>query len=368
MKKIIILFMSFFLVGCQNYKELNNSAIVNALGIDVKNNEYIVTIQIVNTKKDSDEQNNLQTPIVYSGNGKTINEALNNINSKSPKMLYLGHLELVILSEELAKNGVDKTMDYFIRNNDISKNFTILVSKDSTPLEVLSVSTPLVNFPSGNILGSIEISSNISGVSNNIKFIKFLKDLNNPGIEPVMSSIKIVENDDKEKDLQISSLAIFSNDKLIGYLNDDDTKGYNFITNNINNTNITLDCKKDDYASITINDVNTNIKSKIKNNKPIININISASMEITENNCDYDITKLKKLTKNKIKETIIDSINKIKTDYQSDIFGFGNILYKNNNSYFKTVKKNWNSKYFLELNPTIDINLNFNNNFNLLND
>ena len=56
MKKYIIIFFSIFLVGCQNYRELNNSAIVSAIGIDTENNSYKVSTQIVNTEKSNDEQ------------------------------------------------------------------------------------------------------------------------------------------------------------------------------------------------------------------------------------------------------------------------------------------------------------------------
>ncbi len=367
MKKFLILFASLFLVGCQSYKELNNSAIVNALGVDMIDGKYIVSIQIINTSKNSDEQNNLKKPIVYTGTGKTLNEALSNINSKSSKVLYLGHLELVIVGETIARNGLSETTDYFIRNNDISKNFTILVANGNTPEEILNVPTPLVNFPSGNILGSVEIYSSISGVSNNIKFLKFVKDLTNPGIEPVMSSIKIIENNNNEKNLQISSLGIFKKDKLLGFLNDEDTKGYNFITDNIKNTNITLITKDKNYISIAINNSKTKIKSQIKDNIPTIIINLSSSMEVKENNGEYDINQIKILTENKIKKMITNTINKIKEEYQSDILGFGNNLYKTKNSYWNNYKNNWNNNYFLDVKTEININLNFNNNFNILN-
>jgi len=58
MKKFLIIFYSIFLVGCQNYRELNNSAIVSAIGIDKDDNNYKVSVQIANTEKSDDEQKN----------------------------------------------------------------------------------------------------------------------------------------------------------------------------------------------------------------------------------------------------------------------------------------------------------------------
>ena len=278
MKKYLILLFSFFIVGCQSYRELNNSAIISAIGIDKNQNNYKVSVQVVNTEKDNDEQSNLKNPTVYSATGKSITEAINDISFKSPKLLYLGHLELVIISEELAKNGVSDVIDYFFRNNDINKNFTILVSKDSLPEEILKTPTSLVNFPSGNILGSVEISSTIGGVSSDVKFIKYVDNVKEEGIEPIMTSITIVENkDNNEKNLQIDDLAIFKGNRLVGYLEKSETKGFNFITNNIKNTVITFKCSNNQYAGINISKSNTNIKTNLKNKIPEIIIDINSN-------------------------------------------------------------------------------------------
>ena len=59
MKKIIILiFLCLITTGCYNYREINDLAIVTALGIEKKDNKYFVTTQIVNIKKADSETGN----------------------------------------------------------------------------------------------------------------------------------------------------------------------------------------------------------------------------------------------------------------------------------------------------------------------
>ena len=346
MKKYLILFFSFFLLGCQNYKELNNSAIVSAIGIEKKENEYKITIQVIDTNKNENEQSNLNTPIVYTSSGNNISDALNNISLKSPKLLYLGHLEVVVISSNVASNGTNEIIDYFLRNNQINKNFTILVAKNNTPEEILNTPTPLVNFPSGNILGSVEISSTIGGASSNVKFINFVDNLKKEGKNPVMSSISLVNNNE-EKTLQIDDLAVFSNDKLVGYLSKEDTKGYNFITNNISNSK-------------------TDIKVSLKGENPIINLNVSADGDIVENNCNISLADIKNQTQMEIETIINDSIKKVKEEYQSDIFGFGNYIYLNNTGYFNKLKNKWDEEHFVKLKVNVKVDIAFNNTGNLL--
>lgn len=364
MKRYLIILLSLFLVGCQNYKELNNSAIISAIGIDKSDNNYKISVQIANTEKSNDEQEKLNNPIVYTSNGKNISDALNNISLKSPNMLYLGHLQLVLISEDIAKTGVSEITDYFLRNNEINKNFTILISKDNTPEEILSVPTSLVNFPRGNILGSLEISSSIGGASNNIKFIKFINDLESKGINPVMSSINILDSDiEDKKDLQISDMALFNKDKLVGYINKDETKGYNFITNNINSTIISFKCNNNDI-SVKLKDVKTTNKFKLNNNTPQIIIKVSGSANIEESNCDITLNDIKDKTNSKIETLINDTINIVKKNYGIDIFGFGNIIYQKNHKYFNTID-DWN-KVFLNLDIKTKVDINIENKGNLI--
>ena len=364
MKKYIILFFSFFLLGCQNYKELNNSAIVSAIGIDKTNNKYKVTIQVVNTEKNKNDQSDLNTPIIYTSSGNNISEALNNISLKSPKMLYLGHLEVVIISENLARGGTNEIIDYFLRNNQINKNFTILVSKNNTPEEVLNTPTPLVNFPSGNILGSVEISSSLGGASSNVKFINFVDDIKKQGKNPVMSSISLAENSDKtKKELQIDDLGVFSYDKLIGYLSKDNTKGYNFITNNINTSVINFKCDDNNYIGVSVSNCKTNIKV---NNTPLVNLSVSADGNIIENNCNMSLEQIKINSEKEIEKLINNSIKTVKEEYKSDIFGFGNYIYLNDFNYFNKIKDKWHEEIFINLKINTNVKITFNNTGNLL--
>jgi len=365
LKKYLILFFSFFLLGCQNYKELNNSAIVSAIGIEKKENEYKITIQVIDTNKNENEQSNLNTPIVYTSSGNNISDALNNISLKSPKLLYLGHLEVVVISSNVASNGTNEIIDYFLRNNQINKNFTILVAKNNTPEEILNTPTPLVNFPSGNILGSVEISSTIGGASSNVKFINFVDNLKKEGKNPVMSSISLVNNNE-EKTLQIDDLAVFSNDKLVGYLSREDTKGYNFITNNINTSVVNFMCNDSKYVGVNISNSKTDIKVSLKGENPIINLNVSADGDIVENNCNISLADIKNQTQMEIETIINDSIKKVKEEYQSDIFGFGNYIYLNNTGYFNKLKNKWDEEHFVKLKVNVKVDIAFNNTGNLL--
>lgn len=360
MKKllIVVLILPLFICGCQNEKEINNLSIVNALGIDIDGGKYKVTVQIIDISKSDDEQEKLEKSITYTSSGNNISEALNNITLKSPKSLYLGHLELVIVSERLAKENISKITDYFLRNSNVSKNFTIVTSKDSTPEDVLKVLESDSSFPTGNILGSVEVSSTTGGTSNDVKFIEFMQNLISVGKNPILPAIK---KNDKDK-LILDSIAVFKNKKLVGYLDSSNNIAYNFITDNIKSTNINYKCDDDNYIGVNVTKSNTDMKSVVKDGKPIIYLDISVNASIMEVNCSggtQDIENIKKEVSNRIKSMVNKSIDKTKKDYKSDIFGFGKNIYENHLSYWKDINRFYEDKYYpnLEVHTKVDVKL-----------
>ena len=119
MKKrlIIILLLPVLLTGCWNYSELNEIAIATGISIDWEDDKYKLTALISNAQKTEGSSKEGEAQItVFEGTGKTMTEALKNIELKLPKELYLKHISIIIIGEELAKKGVGNILDYLIRD------------------------------------------------------------------------------------------------------------------------------------------------------------------------------------------------------------------------------------------------------------
>ena len=50
MKKIILIISLFMLTGCYDYQEINDLAIISAIGVDYKDDEYIITLEVLSDK------------------------------------------------------------------------------------------------------------------------------------------------------------------------------------------------------------------------------------------------------------------------------------------------------------------------------
>ena len=156
--KIIKLFLLgsllFFFTGCYNYRELNQLAITSAIGIDKTEDGYKVTVQVINTQKQGSGSNSSgEQPqfFVYENEGKTLQEAFRYLILESPRRLYVNHTVLLLMSEEVARDGILNVLDLFFRDSEFNKQFLTAVVKESSARDVLTILTPLETLNSNNL-------------------------------------------------------------------------------------------------------------------------------------------------------------------------------------------------------------------------
>ena len=128
MKKINQLFILSTIIlttltGCYDYREMNTLAIVSATEINKIGDEYQVSVQAINPQA-PDKTAVPQAPfIIYTGTGKTIQEAYRSITLSASRFMYSNHLDLLIINEKIAKENISYLIDYYTRNPGIRTEF-----------------------------------------------------------------------------------------------------------------------------------------------------------------------------------------------------------------------------------------------------
>jgi len=116
MKKIKIILLLFTILmnsilttGCWNYREVDKLLIVAGVAVD-KGVKYPfkVTAEIILISSGKDQK---MTSKTISAEGTTMFDAVRNIISISGKKLYWSHSKVVIISKEIASEGVTKVID-----------------------------------------------------------------------------------------------------------------------------------------------------------------------------------------------------------------------------------------------------------------
>lgn len=352
-KVILIIVILILLTGCSDYRELSDMAIASSIGIDIKDGMYEITTQVLNTSMKSSENTSSSSPeiIVYHSNGKTIHEALRNLVLESPKKLYAGHLETVVVSNKIAKEDISEIFDLFLRDAEVSKDFKILVSKDAKVSDIMSLITPYETIPAENISSSIEYSSKEQGHISDITFDKFVSNVLQTGVDAVIPAITIKENSTINEEINpeirlviVNKLGIFKNTKFLTYLTESASLGYNLIYGDIVSNVISFKCDKNTYSSVELLKKSSKLTYDINTNT--VNIDVFIKSAISELNCNIDIKKeseIKKLEQkltDSIKSIMNDLIDEAKEYNESDFLGIGKYIYQNNYIYYKNNKDN----------------------------
>lgn len=370
-KIIIITIICFILTGCYDYNELNELAIANGISIDLKDDKYLVSILISNShKNNSSNEENQATTSLFQGEGKTLDEAITNLELTLPKKLYLGHINIIIISEEYAKTGIYNLFDYFTRNPELLKKMYLAVSKDIEAYKTLATISPLEMFSSKNIISNIETNNTDVGNSYLVLYSEALFKYVEPGYEFVIPSISLTgdtEESTKEENIKnpiskshliILNLSVFKADKLLTHTTTEESKGINILTNNIKN----LEIIENDFTA-SVNNIKCKIKFELNDNNPIFKIKTNFSYKIVSVDKNLEINKeeiqneIHKIIDKHIK-TYINKALYLSLDKKVDILGLGNLIYKEEPNYFNKNKKDYleKLKFDIEINSKLESN------------
>ena len=378
MKKILSFFFMFLIItslltGCWSKKELNELAIVTSLGIDKTDDGYLVSVQVLNPGELAGNNISGRTEVVrFMKKGDTVFEALRMISMDSPRKLYLAHLREIVFGEEIAKEGIGKALDFISRDHEMRTDFYLTVAKGSTASDILNVQTALEKVPANKIFNALENSEVTWASTKTVKLDELINSIVSNGKEPVLTGIydygnpeygsgfKNIENVSPKTGLRIDYLGVFKKDKLLGWLNKDESKGFNYITDNVKSTVVNVPIENGVVSIDTINS-NTDIKGELEKGKPKIHITIETEGNVGEVQSNIDLSdpnKIKEIEgeyEKNIKNKVETVIKKVQEDYQSDIFGFGEVIHRAEPKAWKQLETNWDQEFTtLEVSVKVD--------------
>ena len=342
----IILMNSIFATGCWNYKEVDEFSIVAGVAVDKGiENQFQMTVEIVQISSGKDTKMTSKTITVE---GKTMFDAARNLISLSGKRLYWSHAKVLILSKEIASEGVTKIIEWYTRDAETREEVNILISEEESAKAIFDAQGTTEDVKSF-VLG--EIIKNQASLSKApiTDILKFDIESKTKGISTVIPAISLKKTDGKMIP-QIMGTAIIKNDKLVGFLNGEETKDLIFIRNEVRGGLLVEEMQTKDEPTLVSLEI---FKSKTKvtpvvDNKDIkINLDIDTIAAIdeiggAENFIDDEgRMKLEQSTENTLEKRIESLINKIKLEYDADIFGFGAKLWEDKAQVWNNVGNNW---------------------------
>ncbi|MBH5319753.1 Ger(x)C family spore germination protein [Paenibacillus sp. GSMTC-2017] len=374
---ICICAVMVFTTGCWNRRELNDLAIVAAIGIDKQGEKYLVSVQVVDPAEVSANKGTSgSSPVTtYHETGDTIFEAIRKMTTVTPRKLYFAHLRMFIISEELAKEGIAEALDLFSRDPEARTDFYLVIAKDARAIEVLDILTPMEKIPASKMFSSLEVSEKAWAPTVSVHMDQLITDIVNKGKEVALTGIQIdgsskagtsrknLEKPDTPVNLKYQGVAVFKGDKLVGWLNENESKGYSNITDKLKSTIVEIKCPNGGLLGVEVIRSKTNVKGKVKGGKPEIEVFMRTEANVGEVECKIDFSKVETI---KELEKIVEGVIIKNTErtflkakkLNSDIFGFGEAIHRADPKYWAKVEENWDEHFLdLPMKVTVDVRI-----------
>ena len=154
----IIIILAFILTGCWDARELNTLGISLVMGIDIENDNIVITSEVIKPSALKPEGGKGQeTTVKYiQGVGKSIFEATRNVTLNFDRKLFVSHTKVYIIGEELAKKGMIDYIDFLQRDQEHRETAYLVIAKGSKAYDVMGISSGIEDIPGNYILQLIE--------------------------------------------------------------------------------------------------------------------------------------------------------------------------------------------------------------------
>jgi spore germination protein KC len=207
---------------------------------------------------------------------------------------------------------------------------------------------------------SIEEDKGITGATYDNDLIGIYKALKSPGISLVLPVIHLTENQDIQV-AELNGLAIFKEDKLIGFIGPEETKFFLMIMDELEGGILPIQEASDPLKTLDLEIIRCQTKHSFEytNNQiqvtvePQFNVALASVNSPLERLNEEDIQRIENLGEQFIIEQTSSLIKKVQSQYGSDIFGFGNLIYRKDPQLWEKLSNQWD-QLFVDLDVKIE--------------
>ncbi|WP_101911086.1 Ger(x)C family spore germination protein [Marasmitruncus massiliensis] len=356
----------FLLNGCWDYRGLNEITLVSGVAVDKDplTGRYLVSCEIIDLTQSLQEKG--PTGKVIESEGSTIFEAVRNAKRRLVNKLYFGNAQVLVLSEQVVKEeDLGDVIDWFLRDAECRETVHVVISQEKKASDLFRVSGTDQTVAAFELNSIVTKDPEFTSTTSPLELYKVFDKIVNPGISPTLPAFHITENDEKEID-ELNGIAIFKNERLQGYLSPEDSKYFLFITNGVKGGILPISSNDDgsNDVSLEIFENKTKPSFSYKDGKLKIKLKVQTTVDVAEaetkiaSSDDQTIKKLEKTGSEQLKRRMEAVIKKVQKQYNSDIFGFGKLIYKKNPKLWETLSPDWDTLFpnlEVEITPEIRI-------------
>ncbi len=356
-----ILLLFLFFTNDFGVLDIRETSVVVAVGVDAQGGEITITAQVA-IPQPSETGNNTKS-VQVSGSGKTVGEALSDINAKTgfyPKLIFC---KLIILGEGTNGIPIFEFLDYFYRSDFVSRTANIAVCKGKAS-ELLNKKTPTDEISSEVIGRALSQELKRAGKVSIVNLKEIATAYYSKSRACYMPYVNFVEAEsggsvdgsqpeqgggqDKKYEFTCTQTALYPNGVFAGVLSEEQSFALNLLVNDLRTAVLPFESGGVPYA-VGLKKNKGGVSIKMENGLPVIYVKYAAYGEVLSKakpNTAKDIAANAVMAKQVLKDANLEVVNRINSlftacaSYGCDVLALRQMLWERYSKEYETFAQN----------------------------
>ena len=363
--KWLIVICTLVLSGCWSSVEVNKRAFIETMYVDKSTNgEMEITLSFPLPQRlipGSAGASGGNPYAQLSATGKTVTDAYQKMQADQSRELSWGHTRVIVISEEMAKEGIGHILEFIVREPKLNINNAILVAPGKAK-DVENLAPVFETFPGEIIRRFTQEKVTLYTTPKD-----FLETENGDMVAGILTKKKKKMLSEKGKEklwVGTGEMALFHNYKMVGKLSTSEGRGALWLRNSISKAAVTIKSPNDGkLISLLVLQAKTKIRPS-KQEPYTFDVYVTAEDDISESQSNIDLSEpkniyqLERIAEEEIKDRIEEAFNASKKG-KADAFQLGEYLSWHKPKLWEKSKKEWPAIYQdkVKLNIHVDLKI-----------
>lgn len=335
------------LPGCWDMREIQEISYVTALGVDYRDNEYIIYAQLLDftsvAKSESGKTSESIPVWVGRGHGKTLNDAISKLYTTNQQQISWSHVTALVMTESIMDpKRMEKIFDLTNRSNEI--RYTKWVFGTRNKIEDLFTTTPFFQLsPLHSLLHEPAESYKQYSFVHPIQFSNFISSYRERGATVVLPSLSVstanwTENLKQHPLLEFDGAYFLHNKKKQTWLPREDILGLRWLASVATSAPIQISENNDELGSIIMKEPRSAIEMVERNGEVSFRIKLNLIGMIRNMDSNVQSKKMKELGEKALEDQITRTF-RIAARNGVDPYQFSQHLYRYDNKLWHKLDK-----------------------------
>jgi spore germination protein KC len=355
---------SLLLTGCWSKLELTERAFVLAIAIDKgEKNNLELTSQIYKPASQFGSpsgQSNQAAFVNVTLDGSNVSNIIRNTKSISGRHSQFSHIQIILISEEIARERLSEMLDFFYRNPEIHLGTSVMIATGKAR-DYLNGNALIENTLGSQLSKQLDFSAGLAGRTVLSTFLDLAFQLKS---ESGSAMLPIVMIDRQHKQKIVHGIALARPDRMVGKIGPDKAAYLLLLAGEYQSGSLEIPCGGDSRQTETVEILRArskvtpvlegdDVSARIK-----VNIEASTSELVCTTIRDMkDEKRYEERMEQYIKKKMASVLNTLRKS-KADVLGIGHKLYLRHPSRWKKIKPEWPERFAgMPIELSVDVHL-----------